>query len=315
MKTLKTHLENQLALAKGYLNSAMSYNDTEQALNTINYLNNLINELYNKQQYLSKSELIKLSQIPISKDFQEFINDLLNLYIKMPLLETEATKNYPNLAPMKKIDINKLTSFYSELLTQEYGKNIINHQNFIILDSPVTKKLSFSFGQCIFYKLVNAPHLVLERHNNIRDYIVPARESVLLTDELNKQSFNNNTNLARYYMEMKAINKLEKTGLYHEAEKYKDIIIDSMISRARLCQKFTSNSSDLQKACSLNFIDQVIGYQLAQQRGIKLTSLIDNQIINNSGNPDLASVNTSYQQIIDETKNLAKDVGKIKVYK
>lgn len=313
---MKKYLKKELASAKEALFRADTIDKSQAAIRAVNELYLLQTDYQEKTRRLETSKLINLGGVTISDELFAFIKAIIQIYAEMPLLETESTMEYPVLCSTKKLGHNQLRNFYNSLYDKEYGESNFSEDNTKIVEPSLYRSLTFASGTCYVYHSLQGPKMVIEREHSIRDLVVPSREGIMMIDEFSNQPYNSLMDVAKYYMEYQALKKLEDTSLSTEAKKYSAITIDNQILLARMYKRKLDEGTDLSQvdiAKLINYINQVIGYNLARHNHASLSSLTTPTYLTSEGTINLPEMNSSYQEIIDDTLELSKSKVKVKL--
>ena len=303
---IKKYINAELNDVKQKLHSCIDAREIERLLQTYNDLSLIAYDSSHNDNVFERRNIIQLGKRPIDSEEKSFIDNVIKLYAQMPLLETESTKEYPTLRSTKSISADDIEQFILDLYQEEIGHEKISKDQIVIL-TPRRKPLILDSGKCIVYNGIDKPRLVMERYFSVRELIIPASDGVKLISEFSQSPYSTSTDIAKAYMEYKAIMNLRDTGLAREASKYLDIAEDQMILKARHYASKTMQMdklSDDYRAQIFNLVNQIIGFNLAQHNNISLGKLAT---LSKHNKPfSMSDLNTSYDELIEDTAKVYK---------
>lgn len=325
---MKKGLKEELILAKKALIQARSTMDYDNIINMMNNIYNIQNDLFiNKKSTYKYTKLINLGTMNPNQELLELIQQLVNIYADMPLLETESSIDYPTLNTIKDKKIDVMLKFWNYVYTSEIPKlemPLFTFRNVDIIDCSAIKRI-FINGKCMVYHSfkLQQPKLILKKFYTIKDFINPCGAGILMLPNINCLDYNNTINIMQHYMRAKSLQ------MYHEfnsreVDKLNLLINDNLIYEARTMKKMLSfgwdNLSLFYKGKILDFTNQIIGMQLSERNDITLEQLLPQNNSNFDKSYSLELLNSSNNEIIENSKQLAlkykrRDIREKNIYK
>lgn len=300
---MRKELKEELILAKKALIQAKTATDYANITNMINNIYNIQNDLFiNKKNTYKCSKFISLGLTNPSQELLELIQQLVDIYADMPLLETESSIEYPTLKTIKE-DTDIMLNFWNHVYNSEMPKMkmpLFTANNVNIINSSVIKRI-FSNGECMIYHSfkLQKQKLILKKSYTIKDFVIPCKAGILMLPNINDLDYNNTINIMQYYMQAKSL-QLYNEFNSREADKLNLLINDSLIYEARTMKKILNsgwdNLSIFYKGKILDFTNQIIGMQLSEKNNIRLEYLLSKKAL---------SCDNSNSEIIENSKQLA----------
>ena len=235
---------------KKYINNELNYayekyelNNDDKINKTIEDLNKLKEDVFKLKNYSYDSDtLSNLINIKLNDYIYSFILYLIELYIFIPLLETETSIKYPIIRKQIISDKYIYDFSYRILESEKFLINFSFNKNNLKIFENNHSLLKKSDSRCVIYKkyYANKAIMLLNRYNNITDLVAPLKKFIEVVDFNDNILFSNNSQIFEYYMQHKTIQKLINNG---NIDAYKLLIstIDSMVYNARLLKKSTEN--------------------------------------------------------------------------
>lgn len=309
---MKKGLQEELIIAKKALMQTKIAMDYANITDMINNIYNIQNDLFiNKNNTYKCTKLISLGLMNPNQELLELIQQLIDIYADMPLLETESSIDYPTLKTTK-VHTDVMVNFWNHVYTSEISKMklpLFTSDNVDIINCSAIKRI-FINGECMVYHSfkLQKSKLILKKYYTIKDFIIPCETGILMLPNINCLDYNNTINIMQYYMRAKSLQ------MYHEfnsreADKLNLLINDNLIYEARTMKKMLNlgwdNLSLFSKGKILDFTNQIIGMQLSERNDITLEQLLSQNNSNFDKSYSLELLNSSHNEIIENSKQLA----------
>lgn len=310
---MKKFFKEELILARRALTQATSVTDYNNITNMINNIYNIQNDLLiNKKDAYNCAKIIRLGMANSNQELLGWMQQLVDIYADMPLLETESSIDYPTLKTTKREEIDVMLGFWNRVYMSETSMlkmPLFTFNNVDIIKCPTIKRI-FINGKCMVYHSfkLQQPKLLLKKYYTIKDFISPCGDGILMLPNISYLNYNNSINMMQHYMKAKSLQMYSKIDS-RESNKLTLLINDNLIYEARLMRKMLNlgwnNLSLFYKGKILDFTNHIIGIQLSEKNNITLDMLLSQ---NNSGLENdykLKSLNSSHDEIIENSKQLA----------
>ena len=316
---MKKFLENESLITAECIDKTRDLDTIRHAIDVKKELDLILKELFHGCHDFSDSRSENLYCYGEGIfDYSLFIREILKVYANMPLLETETDISYPKLASTKSISNEKLTNLYIKEGFSEEEMDKLN-KKINIFNPHFFTRITLNNGKCVVCNSLKGPQLVLERFYTSRDIVVPGRELIfLLVDNKDKKyptvRLDNYTNILKYFMESRIVDNLLKETLGEsERKKYWQIINDNLIVRAR---NLVDVSIEKSLRYQLEFIDAVIGYNMAQDPSISLSDITNDKfeksfLPTTGAVPNLKTAKLSKQKILNRSLDLLNSYQKV----
>ena len=260
----------------------------------------------------------RLSQLDrmVDAEYFDFIKRIYAICLTNPLLETESTLSYPDLCSMKKEKSSDIINFVNMVFSSEYPTlpyNIVDKFNFKIFSPSFIKRIKTGSGTIVVFRDFDTKEriMVLERFNNVRDFIYSAGSAVELLERPINEKYSSALNVMKYFMRSRSAAYMTTI----EAQKQERIAFDNIVYGARHYAEALSDMSVEEfnalpvhvKVDILDIVDRVVGYCLAQSNNISLQTLVFGDIMKDSG-ANLASIGTSYDEVEQTFTKVSDDL-------
>lgn len=281
---MKKYIEKELELICEKLKNENDEKTKEQLIRTLSNLKLIESDIKNKDNEANCNKILTLSDTQIDEELLNIIQEILNLYSSIPLLETESSMSYPCLRNDNSITnediILTINNFYNSELNVQ-SKKYFSVKNIKIFDVPFLKRL-FSKSNCVVYNnyYTDNSYILLNRFYNIKDYIITGSRGIELLPEFKLKKYTNLINLMRLFMERRFLYYLDENKKSNDCFDYKQILTDCTIINSRIAKKILESSSweklpRSKQSFIINLFDGIIADTLASDLNFHLTSLID----------------------------------------
>jgi hypothetical protein len=240
----------------------------------------------------------------IDEDYFAFIQRLLTICANTPLLETEATINYPDLYSTKKMSNDDIYRFVNTVHRTEnpsLSDNLVSINNFRIFRSSFFNKIKTNRGKAVVYRnhIDGRKEMLLVRDDTIRDFLSSTGNAVELYQQVDDK-YSHALNVMKYFMKNRAVSYWQG----NEANKQQLIEFDNIVYHSRSYANAINNMTleefnALPAAARINIlelIDKTLGYALSFNRSINLQTLMKSDIMTGSG-ANLESIDSSYEEV------------------
>lgn len=232
-------INNELHYAHKVYNERQDNN----IIKTIEELESIKKDIFKYKDNSCESDLLRnLIDVKLSDSIYSFMLFMIEIYSKIPQLETETSIKYP-IIRKQYISDKYIYDFSNRLLKNEKISIhfTFNNNNLIIFDNK-NFKFKKPDSRCIVYKryYTNNSMILLNKYNSIRDLVLPIKKFIEIIEYNNNIPFSNNTEIMEYYLQHKAIKKLIDAG-NKDAYKLYISLVDNMVYNARLLKKQINN--------------------------------------------------------------------------
>lgn len=302
-------LKKELVLAKRALIQAKTEQEYTSIISNINNLYNIQDELFiNKQNSYNITKYSQLGMIQHKQEFIELVTQLMDIYANMPLLETESSIEYPTLSSYKAKNMNNLLRFWNYVFQNELSTlnmPLFTLKNVEFINCSAIKRI-FTSGKCMVYNSfkLQQPKLILKRFYNIKDFITPCGNGIMMMSNINQINNREIINTLQYYIKSRALQIYQEINS-KEAYKLHLINNDNLVYDARILRRLMNSGWDnlslFHKGKLLDFVNNIMGTLLSEQDNVTLDSLLAHIYDNEEDFFDLCP----YNEIIEKAKSMS----------
>lgn len=268
---MKKLINTEIKKARNNLSNASTREEYLKARNILDSLVLIKDSLewkYSDKKMLLSSLLDSFddsNQYNKKKFFNNFIDIILE-YAKKPLLETEASINYPVYGSTKNMSNKVLIDIWNKVYEEEIDNPYLFHTS----NTKFTKKRLFTMekGKCIIFPNAfnGKTRLAVQRQYDERDLLNPISYGI---DLAYPEKNYNLKRIMEYYMEYKAIAMFEKIGYEKVSEDLYLADYDYLVLNARIIKNLLENNnyeiSNELVARILDFAYKVVAKNIASQ--------------------------------------------------